>query len=518
MIAAIYSRKSKFTGKGDSIENQIQLCKEYGDKLGVSKYIIYEDEGFSGGTLNRPRFQELLKDLKENKFSMLICYRLDRISRNVADFSTTLELLQKHDVSFISIKEQFDTTTPMGRAMVYISSVFAQLERETIAERIKDNMYELAKSGRWLGGQSPLGFDSEREYYIDKDCKERSLVKLVPNEDELKRVIEIFNLYFKEKSIKRVLKKCISLNIKGKNGGEMYAMSIRDILRNPVYVKANDKVMKYFEDKGCITTGIPTGNGLLTYAKVSNGKDIPPDNWIVSCSKHIGIIDPDLWLDVQNSLDDCSKLEKRRLGTSEKALLSGILKCSVCGSPMRVTYGRIKKNGERIYYYMCTRKARYGKAICSNPNAPGVELELKILSEIYEFNKEDLIIEYNKVQDSLVPSSKKLGVLSKDIIQIQMKIKNLLSTLSLSDSRVSEYILMEIEKLDKDKQKLMVEVEDIKNTKMQLGINIDELANINNVYNILDTIAEKRKLMESFIETIYWNGHNYTVDINYWGL
>lgn len=152
--AAIYSRKSIFTGKGESIENQIQLCKEYGDRLGIKKYLIYEDEGFSGGNTNRPKFQQLIKDAENKKFDVLICYRLDRISRNVADFSSTLELLEKNNISFISISEQFDTATPMGRAMVYIASVFAQLERETIAERVRDNMLQLAKTGRWFGGRN----------------------------------------------------------------------------------------------------------------------------------------------------------------------------------------------------------------------------------------------------------------------------------------------------------------------------------------------------------------------------
>ena len=152
MRIAIYSRKSVFTGKGDSIENQIQLCKEYVNLHypGENSIEIYEDEGFSGGNINRPKFQELLKDAREKKFDCLICYRLDRISRNVSDFSTLIEELNDLKISFVSIKEQFDTSTPMGRAMMYISSVFAQLERETIAERVRDNMIELAKQGSWF--------------------------------------------------------------------------------------------------------------------------------------------------------------------------------------------------------------------------------------------------------------------------------------------------------------------------------------------------------------------------------
>ena len=174
MKAAIYSRKSIFTGKGESIENQIELCREYMSKNYSDQkieFLTYEDEGFSGGNINRPNFKKLLVDAKFKKFDALVCYRLDRISRNVADFSNTLELLQKNNISFISIREQFDTSTPMGKAMVYISSVFAQLERDTIAERVRDNMLQLSKTGRWLGGQEPYGFISKKVTYLDIELK-----------------------------------------------------------------------------------------------------------------------------------------------------------------------------------------------------------------------------------------------------------------------------------------------------------------------------------------------------------
>jgi Site-specific recombinases, DNA invertase Pin homologs len=180
MKAAIYSRKSKFTGKGDCIENQVQLCKEYGGRLNIAEFLIYEDEGFSGGNLDRPEFQRLLKDAQDKRFDVLICYRLDRISRNIGDFSNLINELENLKINFISIREQFDTSTPLGRAMMYIASVFAQLERETIAERIRDNMLELAKTGRWLGGQTPLGFESEEVKYMDSEFKERVMHKLSP--------------------------------------------------------------------------------------------------------------------------------------------------------------------------------------------------------------------------------------------------------------------------------------------------------------------------------------------------
>ena len=134
-IAAIYVRKSIKTGKGESIKSQIDMCRQYANDrdIVVDNSFIYYDEGYSGKDFNRPQFKQMLNDLNKNNFNILLCYRLDRISRNVSDFSSVLDTLQEYKVDFISIKEQFDTSTPMGRAMIYIASVFAQPERETIA-------------------------------------------------------------------------------------------------------------------------------------------------------------------------------------------------------------------------------------------------------------------------------------------------------------------------------------------------------------------------------------------------
>ena len=162
----IYSRKSKYTGKGESIENQVEMCKEYLYKhigsIDEKDIVVYEDEGFSAKNLERPMFKKMMSDSKNQKVDYIVCYRLDRISRNVSDFSSLITDLNDRNISFVSIKEQFDTSSPMGRAMMYIASVFAQLERETIAERIRDNMLMLAKTGRWLGGTAPTGYKSEK--------------------------------------------------------------------------------------------------------------------------------------------------------------------------------------------------------------------------------------------------------------------------------------------------------------------------------------------------------------------
>ena len=141
----IYSRKSKFTGKGESIENQIELCRQYialhfGEDAAEHAQ-LYQHEASSGGHLERPQFKKLMTDSQQTAFAAIVVYRLDRISRNLRDFAKLIEDLGDRHIDFISIRAQFDTSSPMGRAMMYIASVFSQLERETIAERIVDNRH-----------------------------------------------------------------------------------------------------------------------------------------------------------------------------------------------------------------------------------------------------------------------------------------------------------------------------------------------------------------------------------------
>lgn len=275
MIAAIYSRKSIATGKGESIENQIDSCKDYIKRFypSVTEFKIYEDEGFSGSNTNRPKFQQLLKDAKNKEFNILICYRLDRISRSVADFATTYSLLEENSISFISINEQFDTATPMGRAMMNISATFAQLERETIAERVRDNMIYLAKTGRWLGGQEPYGYKAEKTIYLDQNFEEKTLMKLSPIEEELKIIKLIYEKYIEFNSITQVSNFLIDCGVKGKNGGDWSTIQVSRILYNPLYVKSDINTHNHLREQGINVYGDPNGSGYLTYNKTKKKKN-----------------------------------------------------------------------------------------------------------------------------------------------------------------------------------------------------------------------------------------------------
>ena len=196
----IYSRKSKFTGKGESVENQIEICKSYirtnfDINVKDEDIIIKQDEGFSGIDVKRPQFQEMMKLVKDKQIKMIVVYKLDRLSRDVLDFCEMYEELQYYDTRFASVSEKFDTSTPMGKAMLMITIAFAQLERETIAERIRDNMMDLSKTGRWLGGNTPMGFESEKMEKLNINGKKVSLFKLSPINDEIEIIKLIYDKY-----------------------------------------------------------------------------------------------------------------------------------------------------------------------------------------------------------------------------------------------------------------------------------------------------------------------------------
>ncbi|MFV3012940.1 recombinase family protein [Clostridium botulinum] len=531
MKAAIYSRKSKFTGKGDSIENQVQMCKEYMNRnyLGQNhQFEIFEDEGFGGGDTNRPEFQRLLKEIKSKKFDVLICYRLDRISRNVSDFSSTLELLQEYNVDFISIKEQFDTSTPMGRAMVYISSVFAQLERETIAERVRDNMLELAKSGRWLGGTPPIGFKSKRITYLDGEYKERSLVQLVPDPKELEFIKFISDKYEELGSVHKIRKYSLQNNIKTKNGTDYSMRVLADTLRNPAYVKADKKVLKYLEAKGMNVVG-KTNNksGILLYNKKDkNSRLKKKDEWIAAVAKHEGIIDATRWLKIQETLDKNGF--KKAMGTSKVALLTGLIRCKKCGSPMRITYGRTNKAGEKRHYYACDMKFASGGTRCTNKNLNGAKAEQIIIDKIKELtkNKGMLVQELKKTQNEFKTSSSKseIEILSKKITDNESSIQNLVKQLSKNETSIaSKYIIEEIEKISKETEELKSKLKELNDknkdaemTEVDLELIINNLTKFSDLIDNADN-NQKKYLISSIVDSIYWDADTGELEITFFG-
>lgn len=262
---AIYSRKSKFTGKGESIENQILKCKKFIEfKFDIEDDNLIEtfiDEGFSGKNEDRPAYKEMFEKVKNKELDKIVIYQLNRLGRNARDIHNTMELCNDIEAVIYSATEGFDSSTSFGRAIIGILASLAQLEREQLAERVKDNMYTLARMGRWLGGQAPIGYDGVKEIYIDDDMKERTITKLKANKTELEIVKCIFEKYLQTKSIHQVGKWALQNYIKGKNGNDICKTTINFILKNPVYVKSNNEVMDYLEKDGFEVYGKANGNG-----------------------------------------------------------------------------------------------------------------------------------------------------------------------------------------------------------------------------------------------------------------
>lgn len=157
-IDAIYGRQSIDKKDSISIESQFEFCR-YELKGGEAKE--YKDKGYSGKNIERPDFQRLLQDIRLGLIKRVIVYKLDRISRSIVDFAKLMELFKQYDVEFVSCTEKFDTSTPMGRAMLNICIVFAQLERESIQMRVQDAFYSRCTKGYYMRGRTPYGFDTE---------------------------------------------------------------------------------------------------------------------------------------------------------------------------------------------------------------------------------------------------------------------------------------------------------------------------------------------------------------------
>lgn len=525
-IAAIYSRKSKITATGESIVNQIELCKHEGAHLCIDEFIIYEDEGYSGKNVKRPMFQKMLNDAKEKKFNVLICYRLDRISRNISDFSNLINQLDSLHISFISVNEQFDTSTPMGRAMMYIASVFAQLERETIGERVRDNMLELAKSGRWLGGQTPLGYESKMLSYLDGELKEKNMYSLSPIKEELDVVKLIYRKYLQYESISQVFTFIFSKNIKTKNGADFNKKRIQLILRNPLYVRANEAVMKHLEVIGMNVLGTADDkHGILTYNK-SKGARVKRDitEWIAAISTHEGIIAAPVWLKIQQILDH-NKNKAPRLGTSAAALLTGTLKCSNCGKSMIVKHGHISTlTNEKIQYYVCSTKD-YSKGVrCNNPNVRVDQLEKAVIDSLKDITIDKIVLlqELNKITLEINKNNLMQFDSENMLAQIRTKqtqIDNLINQLSL-DIEISKYIRPQIAKLVKELEKLTFQCEKLK-ANANIFENNEEDSNklLNCLHDFPSVISilnfnNKRLLINDIIQSIYWDGFKGIVKIN----
>lgn len=530
---AIYSRKSRFTGKGESIGNQVELCKAYicghYGEAALDYTVIYEDEGFSGGDLNRPDFKRMMDDAKKHRIHAIVVYRLDRISRNISDFAGLIEELARLDIAFVSIKEQFDTGTPMGRAMMYIASVFSQLERETIAERIRDNMHELAKTGRWLGGTTPTGYASEAVKSIHVDGKTRKVcrLKLIPEEAEV--IKTIYDLYMETDSQTLTEAELIKRGLKTKNNKYFTRFSIKSILQNPVYMIADEDAYNYFvkvkSDLFSDRKAFDGVHGIMAYNRTCQEKGRttkfrPPEEWIVAVGLHPGMIPGKVWAAVQESLER-NKSKAYHRPRSNEALLTGLLYCT-CGSRMYPKLSQRKTpDGKQVYTYVCKMKERSRRTVCHSKNVNGNIIDMAVIQEIKLLteDREAFTMQLKKNRKihigERINCRERLTALRKEEKDAEKKIAGLVDSLAgLGDSAAKVHVVKRMEQLNQEWMELKVHICELERLSSQNELSHTEFEGMCQILAGFSegidemSIQQKRMVIHSIVRKVVWDGLN----------
>lgn len=535
----IYGRKSKYTGKGESIDNQIELIKQklefkYPEIDLENDILVFTDEGFTGANTNRPDFQYMMDIIRQGYAKSLNCYRLDRVSRNVGDFCNLINELQKYGTEFLSIREDFDTRTPMGKAMLLICSVFAQLERDTIAERIRDNMMELAKTGRWLGGTTPTGFKSQEIQNITVDGKSKKLFKLTEILVEKNLVNLLKDKYIELKSQTGLETYTIQNNLKTKTGKRFTRWSLVNILSNPVYAMADEATFDYFTEKGAVVIGNREDYngkyGLMVYNKTEQltgkGKqDNPVTEWIVAIGKHKGFWTGKEYVEVQELL--LKGANKRfRKPAKNNALLSGILRCSYCDSFMRPKLTQsYTPDGELKFSYLCELKDKSRSKMCNHKNLNGNEADKIIVNIIKklanlsnDFYKAIKDIADGKF-DTAESTSNEVLTLESEYKKNEHDIEVLIDRLKIVPADIVEEIGTEISKLKnankeiEERLKLLnVDRTDVFKNEDSAKTVLDIMDNYFSKFDDLD-LLRKRTLIKLLINSVYSDGEKLFINL-----
>lgn len=373
-MTAIYARQSIERKDSVSIQGQIDQCLRFIR----GPYQIYEDIGYSGKSTRRPQFEKLLRDIAEDKIHGVISYRLDRITRNIIDFAELLQLFDRYKVKYISATEQLDTSTPIGRAMVYIVMVFAQLERETIAERVSDNYRFRARGGLFMGGNTPFGYSRIR---IASD--EKTISALCPNDraDDLRR---IFDLFLSGQSLVGIARLLNQAGIHTAKGNPWSANAIRRVLGNISPCTADGAIYAYLTKAGYQIANPPEdfdgSHGMCLFLKnKERHHPVSAAEQMAVVGLHPPIIASEQYIVAQQLLS--RNQSKGRKQYSSRTFLAGLLKCKTCGHSVGIKYTQKLVQGTKTEYgyYYC--RGRLSRGTCSNAiYIPSDALEASILS------------------------------------------------------------------------------------------------------------------------------------------
>lgn len=433
---AIYARQSIDKKDSLSIEGQITLCKRFaGDDAEV-----FFDSGWSGKNTNRPAFKELIGAVEAGRIDKIYVYRLDRFSRSIADFSRLWELMERHGVQFNSVTESFDTSSPMGRAMLNIVLVFAQLERETTAGRVRDNYNHRFSLGAWPGGPAPYGFDLTK---IDDGGRRAS--SLAANGDA-RVVSRIFEEYAKpETTLRGLARQLTAEGIHGPKREVWDNVTLSRILRSPLYVRSDGEVYLHYLSLGLSVEQPPEAFdgvhacNVIGRRRRSGNTYNAPSGQKVAVSNHEGFIDAELWLAVQDKLSGNVQIPNGSAG--KYSWLTGLLKCARCGYSVKIN--RIR-DGKLVL--RCS--GRSNLSVCKADIAVGIrELEGCVAAELSR------VLEDSPPGEAEADTAESAGA----ILELDRKIDNLVNALSEAGPGAAGYITAKIDKLHAEYERLLAD-------------------------------------------------------------
>lgn len=476
---AIYARKSVERVDSISIESQIEFCK-YEAK--GAEYKLYSDNGYSGKNTDRPAFNTMMKDIVSNKISSVIVYKLDRISRSILDFSEMMEVFQEHNVQFISATEKFDTSSPMGRAMLNICIVFAQLERETIQQRVKDAYYSRSKKGFYMGGRIPYGYSK-----VDTTINGIRTSKYVIVPEEAEDLKMMYSMYSSPSvSLGDVLRELQKTSAYNKRGSIWSTARIGEMMRNPAYCRADYSVYLFFKSQKSNISNNPEDfngiNGLYLFkgATNSNNKlwDLSEKEIVVA--PHEGIIDARTWLICRKKLMNNNQIKP---GKAKNSWLVGLIKCGCCGYAMAVKKSRRKDSV--VKYFCCTvRSSRLHVCDGIDRTIYVDKLESEIKAEI-EKKINTLSITSPDVESDVASQIESYKI---EIDKIESEISSLIDKLSDANERLMKYINDRVDELDKRKMELESKIDS-----MQHDDSESPVKKLINCMSVWDTMSVEDK-------------------------
>ena len=447
LFDAIYARQSVDRIDSISVESQIEFCKK---EVTAESYKVYTDKGYSGKNIDRPAFQDLLRDIEAGKVNRVIVYRLDRISRSVLDFANLIEVFQKNRVDFVSTMEKFDTSTPIGKAMLMIVMIFAQLERETIQQRVIDAYSSRSKRGFYMGGRVPFGFELVETLI---DGIRTKMYKPIEEEAEVIRLI--FSMYSKpQTSFGDVMRYLEEHGIRKRDGKLFNRSRLRDVVINPAYVKADYQLYEFFKSQGTNIVNTPQDfigiNGAYLYSGDNlKRKTISLVGHTLVLAPHEGLVDSATWIKCRSK---CLNNQSVARPIKAKATwLAGKIKCAKCGYALTAKIYKCKTKSDNRYY-LCTNKYHAGGCHFGSLDADVVddivfkEMQKK-LAEFQMLSK--------KKQDGC---NLQVIKLKTRIEEIDKEISSLLEKISAANDTVMQYINNRVAELDAEKKELGAEI------------------------------------------------------------